>query len=144
MEITLDRIKHSLAVARKMKKIVEENPDKFTASPNDVFVIGILHDIGYEFAENQQDHASKGGMVLKNQGYKYWREIFFHGFPQEEYSSPELWLLNFADMVTSPAGEYVTISQRIDDIAKRYGENSVQKQEALSLSNLLASHGYCD
>ena len=71
---------------------------------------------------------------MKEQGYKYWKEVYYHGIPQDEYDSPMLRLLNYADMITGPAGEYMTIEQRIEDIAKRYGEGSWQDLEARKLA----------
>ncbi len=134
MMITDDRIKHSLAVAKKMKEMAAENPDKYPVEPGAAFVLGLLHDVGYEFSGEQKEHAHKGGSVLKEQGYKYWKEVYYHGIPQDEYDSPMLRLLNYADMITGPAGEYMTIEQRIEDIAKRYGEGSWQDLEARKLA----------
>lgn len=126
-------MKHSLAVAVKMKEIALLNQDKYPVNPDDAFILGMLHDIGYEFSEDQKEHANKGGLVLKEQNYKYWLEIYYHGIPQNEYDSPMLRLLNYVDMITGPTGEYMTIQQRIDDIAIRYGENSWQELEAINL-----------
>ena len=74
LSISNERLKHSLEVARLMKKSAEDagwNKQKC----EEMFVLGFLHDIGYEFAEQQCDHASVGGEMLKNQGYKYWKEV---------------------------------------------------------------------
>ncbi len=103
----------------------------------DPCVLGLLLAIGYEFFDVQNEHANKGGLVLKDQGYKYWKEVYYHGIPQDEYDSPMLRLLNYADMITGPAGEHMTIEQRIDDIAKRYGEGSRQTSEARKLAEKL-------
>ena len=137
MTITIDRIKHSLAVAKKMKEMAAENPNKYPVEPDDAFVLGLLHDIGYEFASEQKEHAHMGSSILKKQGYKYWQEVYYHGIPQDEYDSPMLRLLNYADMITGPAGEYMTIEQRIEDIAERYGEGSWQDLEARKLAEKL-------
>lgn len=134
MTITVDRIKHSLAVAKKMKEMAAENPNKYPVEPEDAFVLGLLHDIGYEFVSEQKEHAHKGGTVLKGQGYKYWQEVYYHGILQDEYDSPMLCLLNYTDMITGPTGEYMTIEQRIEDIAERYGEGSWQYLEARELA----------
>ena len=134
MEITVDRMKHSLAVARKMKDIVMQNPKEYDCSPDDAFVLGMLHDIGYEFVAEQKEHANKGGLVLKEQGYRYWREVYYHGIPQEEYTSSLLELLNYADLTTGPSGESMTVQQRIDDIIIRYGRESEQVIDAIKLS----------
>ena len=37
-------------------------------------------------------------------------------------------------MTTSPSGENMTIKQRIDDIALRYGKGSKQELDAIELS----------
>lgn len=134
MTITEDRMKHSLAAARKMKQLAAEQPEKYPVDPDDAFVLGMLHDIGYEFAEEQQDHADKGGLILKNQGYKYWKEVYYHGFFQHEYDSPMLRLLNYVDMITGPTGEYMTVQERIEDIAVRYGRDSRQFCEVVKLA----------
>lgn len=142
MTLTIDRMKHSLAVAEKMKRIVNEDPDEYIASPDDAFVIGILHDIGYEFVDDQKEHAHKGGLLLREQGYKYWREIYYHGIPQDKFDSKELWLLNYVDMITGPTGEYVTVQQRMNDISARYGKESWQEKEAIELSIMLKDKGW--
>lgn len=129
-----------MAVANKMKKLVAENEQVYMIGPDEAFVLGILHDIGYEFSEKQQEHANKGGMILKEQGYRFWKEIFYHGTPQMEYDSAELWLLNFVDMITGPKGESMTISQRISDIADRYGKGSLQETEAIKLAEQIKTH----
>lgn len=54
------RQKHIMAVARKMYDIVAGSPEKFEISPEDAFLLGYLHDVGYEFAEKQTDHPSFG------------------------------------------------------------------------------------
>lgn len=125
-----------------MQDIVERNPEKFDISSEDAFLLGFLHDIGYEFAEDQKEHAKVGGLLLKRQNYKYWQEIYYHGFAQKEYDTPELWLLNYVDMITSPTGDYITVKQRIDDIADRYGNDSWQIKESVDLSIMLDANGY--
>lgn len=137
MQMTNDRLKHSFSVAKKMKEIVQEKTKIYNFSPDEAFILGILHDIGYEFCKRQEEHAHRGGEVLKEQGYKFWKEIYFHGVPQEEYSSAELWLLNYVDMITSPNGEYISIQARIEDIEIRYGKDSLQVEEARKLATML-------
>lgn len=133
MEITLDRLKHSLAVTRKMKRIAELNPNKYTTTPDELFILGLLHDVGYDFCEVQKEHNIVGGLLLKKEGYKFWKEIYYHGVPQTDYNSPELSLLNFVNMTIGPDSTGVTVEERLYDIAKRYGDSSVQYIEALKL-----------
>lgn len=137
MDITIDRMKHCLAVAAKMKELALHEPQKYPVDPEDAFVLGMLHDIGYEFAQEQREHAGRGGLILQKQDYKYWKEVYYHGIPQEEYDSPMLRLLNYADMTTGPTGAYMTIQERIDDIAERYGKGSPQETEAMRLADML-------
>ena len=126
-----------MAVAKKMKQMAIDDPEKYPVDPDDAFVLGMLHDIGYEFSNEQQEHANKGGLILKDQGYKYWQEVYYHGIAQKEYDSLILRLLNYADMVTGSVGESMTIQERIDDIAERYGKGSWQEREAIMLTKIM-------
>ena len=137
MEITIDRLKHSLSVARKMRSLAIEDPQRYPVDPNEAYVLGLVHDIGYDFSDEQKEHAHKGGELLEAQGYKYWKEVYYHGVCQTEYDSVMLRLLNYVDMITGPTGEYVTIRERIEDIAQRYGMGSWQEEEAIKLTNRL-------
>lgn len=100
----------------------------------EMFVLGFLHDIGYEFAEQQCDHASVGGEMLKKQGYKYWKEVSCHGKLDVEYISEELTMLNIADMCIDSTGKEVGANERLSDIAARYGVDSKQYIEAEQLA----------
>lgn len=52
-----ERIKHSLAVADKM---IELNNNR---NKEEIFLIGYLHDIGYNFTENKKEHNKIGGKI---------------------------------------------------------------------------------
>lgn len=134
MEFNEARMLHSLAVARKMKKEVEKSPQKFSASPEDMFYLGLIHDAAYEFVDSQEEHEHRGGEILKLNGYKYWKEVYYHGNPDSEFDSAELRLLNYADMTTALDGKDVTIDGRLADIAVRYGKTSSQYKNAESLA----------
>lgn len=123
VEMTGNRAKHSLGVAKLMKKIVLAHSDYFDFSPEEAFTVGYLHDIGYEFSSSKE-HAAKGGLFLKEQGYKYWREIFYHGTYQKKYDSKMLKLLNAADLIVNPSGIIVGYPKRLEDIEERYGHES--------------------
>lgn len=85
MDISLDRLKHIKAVAVKMRRIVLENLDKFPYTPDEMFALGYVHDIGYAFCDDAREHAHKGGELLRTQHYKYWREVYYHGVCQDKY-----------------------------------------------------------
>jgi hypothetical protein len=100
----------------------------------EMFTLGYLHDIGYEFSNQSEDHPKIGGTLLKNQGYKYWREVFHHGAINGAYSSNELDLLNMADLTINSHGENVGVEQRLLDIKSRYGSDSHQYLNATTLA----------
>ena len=121
--ITDNRLSHIIAVARLMKeksKLLGKNNDY----ANEMFTLGLLHDIGYEFDE--KNHNIIGAKTLSQTKYKYSKEIYYHGNPKSKYFSEELDLLNWADMHIDGNGNYVTFEERLKDIATRYGvENSI-------------------
>ena len=116
------RLKHSIAVARKMVEIAKSK----NLSDEDIkncFIIGYNHDIGYEFTKNGNNHNTIGGEILRN-NFKYWREIYYHGEINVEYKSLYLDILNQADMQIDKYGNDVGYDKRLEDIKSRYGEDS--------------------
>ncbi len=130
-----DRMKHSLAVARKMVEIgnkLELNKEQL----HELFILGFNHDIGYEFGTNES-HNIIGGNMLKNSGYKYWQEVYYHGNPEAGYNSLYLDILNEADMKINKYGEDVGYEKRLEDIRNRYGSDVVQYNDALKIIDYL-------
>ena len=120
-----DRLKHSMSVARKMVAIGKEyhlSEDEL----KELFLLGYNHDIGYGFCSNNIEHNIVGGEILKNNGYKYWKEVYYHGNPNSEYQSQFLKILNMADMQIDKYGNDVGYEKRLEDIKNRYGEDSTQ------------------
>ncbi len=118
-----DRLKHSISVARKMIEIGKENnlPEE---QLKELFLLGFVHDIGYEFVKDTKDHQKVGGEILKQSGYKYWKEVYYHGRITNEYKSLYLKILNQADMQIDKFGEDIGYEKRLEDILNRYGKNS--------------------
>ena len=126
-----DRLKHSLAVARKMIEIGKiYNMDE--KQLKELFILGINHDIGYEFGDNS-NHNEIGGNILKENGYKYWKEVYYHGKIDTSFNSKYLDILNMADMQVNKYGENVGFEERLKDIKKRYGEDSDAYKNAETL-----------
>ena len=121
--IYTDRLNHSLAVANKMVEIGKDLNLKESIL-QDLFILGYNHDIGYEFCTDNIKHNIIGGEILKNNGYKYWKEVYYHGNPDTDYSSLFLKILNMADMQIDKYGNDVGYETRLEDIKARYGENS--------------------
>ena len=63
-----NRALHSLAVGKKMYEIGKEY-NLSEKELEDLFILGINHDIGYEYTENGVNHAVVGGEILKRNGY---------------------------------------------------------------------------
>ena len=115
-----ERLKHIFEVAKLMK----EKAEIVGLDKEEMFTLGMLHDIGYEFGENN-DHNFVGFEILDKQNYKYANEVLYHGKPNSKYQSLALDLLNFADMHIDKSGEYLSYEQRLEDIKTRRGENSL-------------------
>lgn len=120
----LDRLNHSYAVGKKMIQIGKELKLE-EKELNDLFLLGLNHDIGYEFTKKGINHNKIGGTILKNNGYKYWKEVYYHGEVNEKYNSLYLTILNKADMQIDKYGNDVGYDKRLQDIKNRYGEKSI-------------------
>lgn len=129
-----NRLMHSLSVARKMVEIAKSY-NLTQKEINDCFIIGFNHDIGYEFSENGLNHNIIVGNILKKSGFKYWREIYYHGIKTNKYSSVYLDILNQADMQVDKYGKDVGYNERLKDIENRYGSDSKIYKTSLELIN---------
>lgn len=138
VELNKSRILHSLGVAKKMKKLAAELHPGNNVFAEDMFTLGLLHDIGYEFAKKKNEHAIIGGVILRNSEYKYWQEVYNHGKSSVGYKSKELDLLNIADLLTSASGQEITVEERLADVRKRFGENSFAYKDFLKLAKNLS------
>ena len=136
ISINENRLKHSLAVARLMEQKAREMNWQ-EEKCREMFVLGYLHDIGYEYVEKQMDHPVVGGLLLKETNYKYWREVYYHGSLNPDYESEELTLLNTCDMLVNSYGEVVSSQERLEDIGNRYGKDSEQYHSAKLLMQKL-------
>lgn len=91
-----------------------------------MFVMGILHDIGYEFVSNQLEHAQKGGEILKSAGFQHWEPVARHGTENIDVSDHRDLVLNIADMSVGKTGKRIGFNKRLQDIENRYGKDSPQ------------------
>ena len=131
-------VKHSVGVAEFMADWAEKHT-KFQFDPNEMYVLGLLHDIGKLYPgemdangrTSYKGHAKKGGKLLADMGFYDWREIAHHGHPEENFWSVKLLLLNMADLSVNGKGEIVPIPKRLESIKFRYGENSDEYKRAM-------------
>ena len=124
--ITSNRWHHILGVARKAKILalaLKPNDEKYS---EDMFLLGMLHDFGYEFTENGKKHAMVAGQILERSGYKYWQDVVNHSEKATDNMSDETFIINCADLSVSPDGKDITIAERVEDIGRRHGKNSTQ------------------
>lgn len=146
--ISEDRWQHILGVARKAKEIalkLKKNDARFA---EDMFVLGMLHDMGYEFLTTDggrvnASHATIGGKILKRSGYKYWQIVALHGDATVENMCDELFILDCADMLTGPKGEDFSFEERLEEIALRFGQDSnAYKKCVIEIEKLKADARY--
>lgn len=135
--VSKDRALHALSVAKKMKELAEDIRPGDLEFAQDMFSLGILHDIGYEYSSVQTEHSEIGGSLLRRQGYKYWQEVYYHGRSDSLYTSLPLKLLNTADLHTDGKGNIVTVQERLNDVKERYGEESFQYLDFFALAKNL-------
>ena len=98
-----NRLKHSLAVARKMVEIGK----KYNLDSNkleDLFVLGLSHDIGYEYGNNF-DHEHIGWEILKRNDYKYWKEVYYHGNINDRYGENSITYKNAEILISKLKSE---------------------------------------
>ena len=134
-----DRLKHSYNVAKKMMNIAKEynlNDEDI----NNCFLIGLNHDIGYEFTINGINHNKIGGELLRNSGFKYWKEIYYHGDINCQYQSIFLEILNKADMQIDKYGNDIGYDRRLEDIKRRYGKDSITYKNCVILIERLKTN----
>ena len=122
--ISESRWQHILGVARKAKILADKLKPNNVQYAEDMFLLGIMHDLGYEFMESNASHAYVGGEILKRNNYQFWSEVSLHGDETVKNMSDELFILNCADMSTGPNGEDFTFDERLKEIAQRFGKDA--------------------
>lgn len=125
--ITEPRLKHILGVARKCYQIAEKegHNENFCRK---MFLVGWLHDVGYEFSKTNDEHAQIGSdllyQCLNGCDEKSIHAISQHGNCPAENLTDELRILLLADMQTDSLGNDVGVLRRLQDIESRYGKHS--------------------
>jgi len=128
------RLLHCGHVAEKMFQSAAGNMKR------DMYTLGLLHDIGYLYIGG--GHAAAGGVLMRNVGYEYWKEVYYHGTPTDEYSSDALDLLNDCNLRTGPEGEDMTYQEKLAFLSEKYGEDSEEHKKAKILIQQLKEKGY--
>ena len=132
--ISENRLRHILGVSRKAYKIAKKMgyDEDFCRR---CFMLGWLHDVGYEFSETQSEHPGVSAKMMlcitpEDNASSDSRRLFYKAIKEHgQYTSEmtvEYKILNMADMLVDSMGNEVTASQRLNDIRDRYGEYSDQ------------------
>lgn len=116
--LPLNKQRHVFAVAEYMYRHAAD----YGLPPEEMYVLGMLHDVGY--LNGSFGHGVNGANIAEQTGFKYHNEIRYHGKFQDEYDSPELRLLNEADLMIDSQGRLVGFHKRLDEIRQRYGDKS--------------------
>lgn len=137
---------------RHMKSVAEvmyENAGALGINPEEAYVVGLLHDVGYIAVErdSKESHGQKGAEILERMGLKgdALDAVRYHGTNCYQLIengglknvSPMLVLTQYADMSVNHKGEKVGFEGRLKDIGKRYGRDSVAYINAKSTVNFL-------
>lgn len=127
--LTSNKIKHCEEVAKYMY----DYAIFFNINPDIAYFTGLNHDIGY--LNGKDNHGENGAKLLSSLGVD--SDIVFaiknHGKDPLLVGtevSPLLELLWCADLSVNALGERVGFSKRLEDIEKRYGEDSVAFETA--------------
>jgi hypothetical protein len=129
-----DRWSHVQAVANKARVVA----GVLSAEDADLLIVAALvHDVGYAPSLNRLGfHAVDGARFLRAQGHERLACLVAHhsgarfeaeerdlveelaAFPVED--GPVMDALTFADMTTGPAGQAMTLDERIEEVQRRY------------------------
>lgn len=127
------RFKHMREVGTVCAELAERLFGWDESKCRQMFLLGYLHDIGYQYSADQLEHEAIGGAILADAGFQFADAVRDHGNPDVFPMSPELLILNIADMSVNRYGERVSFEDRLADISSRYGEESVQYVKAAEL-----------
>ena len=134
--ITENKLNHMLGVARKCYKLALEK-EYSEDEARKLFIIGYLHDIGYEFTDNSEEHAEIGYTIVKNAFGKDVIEIKEHGNPDMGLNNDYLNILNIADLTVNSFGKECSIYDRLSEIELKYGKDNKQYTNTVKLAKRL-------
>ena len=136
--ISEDKIAHSLAVARKCYQIAKEEYELTETNARKVFLLGLIHDFGYEFSVEPEDHPSVAVNILASLNKVDIDQMMFailtHGKPARFIGTTYQAILNEADLTVDHKGNEVTMKERCDSVAERYGVDSQAHSNMVKMS----------
>lgn len=139
MAISENKLLHIIGVARECERLAKE-AGLTEREQTACFVMGFLHDIGYERTtpDNATEHPYIGADMitdfLETDGIV--ETIRAHGHKFENLSIYDR-ILNQADLTTDFRGNHVTIDERLDSIAFKYGKANKHYITAVKQTNTI-------
>jgi len=124
MPLTVHRRDHMNAVAELCYELAK---NKYSLSEKDsqrAFFMGYIHDIGYRFCDNKNEHPEVGFRMMNSDEIA--QAILYHGKPNLSSNNVFLDILNEADLRVNSKGQRVTVKERLNDILDRYGNSSLE------------------
>ena len=139
--ITDNRLDHTIAVARKCYDLARKEYGMSEENARKAFLMGFLHDIGYEFVQEAPAHPDVAVDILTSFSNIEWDQMVFaimtHGKPNRFLGTTYQAILNEADLTTSSKGEVVSMEERCVGVKSNYGEESCQYRNAQKMAELL-------
>ena len=142
MQITENRLKHMLGVARKSYQIAKEEYGFDEVKARQVFLLGLIHDVGYEFVEEPVRHPHEGFQILDSlsddEFIAFKQALLRHGNPDALRKEDTFdMILNKADMHVDYDGREVSVKERLDNVAKRFGADSEPYLDSIKCCKIL-------
>lgn len=139
--ITQNRLDHTIAVARKCYDLAKTEYGMSEEDARKVFLMGFLHDVGYEFSTTCPEHPMVVAEIINSFNPIEWDQMVFaimtHGKPDRFLGTTYQAILNEADLTTSSKGEAVSMEERCSGVKSNYGEESCQYHNAQQMAALL-------
>lgn len=134
--ISGNKLRHSLGVARACQQYGKDiHADEEYCDA--LFIMGFLHDIGYEKSPDTSHPSVGGSMIDAFLKYPEMLEaIRHHGKKLENLNKVDT-ILNTADLTVSYNGKPCTVYERLEGIKKRYGDDSEHYKNAMLLCEAL-------
>lgn len=142
-DFPLSRYRHCYSVGKRMYQYAKEKLHWDEQTCQEMFVLGNLHDIGYEIDSDCFGHDKILADIMSD-NYKYSNEIRYHSYLQTEYDTPAMRLMYFGDMTVDGMGNWCTFEERLRDLANRHGINSEVYIESYRIAQYLISLGFDD
>ena len=143
-DFPLSRFLHCHNVGLRMYSYAKNHWGWAEERCHDMYILGMMHDIGYELNPDAFEHDVAMAEALGHAGYKYMKEIFYHSSLQTEYDTLEMRLLYFADATVDGKGRWCTLDERLQDLEERHGRDSEVYIESVKIANAVRAWGFKD